>query len=729
MLLCVVGAAARAGLPGEAPFLLRRLFAPGLNCDITTVKGETLRLDGVYLKTPSDFETLAVTDPILTFNASTIPPDFRTIQKITLNGLSTGWLGSRPERMECYRLGNVRNAIPPPPDWQRAYGQIPPWNHAEATRDAAGLPFLNHTIFCWDGAPRPTGKEVGVYLFRQNFEIAHPETVIRATLRLAGNAEPLEAAFNECPLHLGSKKVFAIGEYEVTPLVREGSNIFAIKIQERPGMPEANYGLAFHLELVRREPGAAAPQIDPSAALVTSAEGDRIWGWVGDLRGDRLLLDTGYGPYTLNWEDCTGLLFPGGWLPNKPHRKWPERLDAEETDESLFRRKMAALPFATMPHTLQDCLLLSEGRLTTAKPSYVVNESLFFEGVEGKQYSLPMAEVFGIFPPRPPMPSFKRPDRQTAVLLCQLLTTGGEIINGLLREMNSERTVIESTQILAIKTSWVASIQFPYHAATLGPEIKNKTVGLVPLAEAQEEYRDAYNTDSRHIQGAVFAIGAESRNLSLETLADRQQLRPEAIPVLVSFDPVGAYLHTLRQAGDAQAALVEYLEKGGIAIALSRGGAFRSPVKNDNGQLTIAAANPDLASQLAFKTIHPGDSSTLGAVPFDHPPNTVEQIYFQRSSSLPKGLVGLPRRIEMGPMISAPFYPMMPRGGDRGMIVYELFDGTGASYGPVLTILPQGRGYVVLIDHLLWQSRSDDRPFSECVLPILLRWALSTAGR
>jgi hypothetical protein len=288
--------------------------------------------------------------------------------------------------------------------------------------------------------------------------------------------------------------------------------------------------------------------------------------------------------------------------------------------------------------------------------------------------------------------------------------------------------VIESTQILAIKTQWVASIQFPYHAATLGPEIKNKTVGLVPLAAPQEEYRDVYNADSRHIQAAAFAIGAECGNLSLETMADRQQLRPDAIPVLVSFDPVGAYLHTLHEDGDAQAALVQYLEKGGTVIALSRGGAFRKPVKSDNGALTVASANPDLATRLAFKTIHPSDSSTLGSVPFDHPPNTVEQVFFQRSSSLPKGLVGLPRRIDMAPMISAPFYPMMAP-GSRGMIVYELFDGTGASYGPVLTILPQGRGTVVLIDHLLWESRSDDRPFSECVLPIILRWALSPIGR
>ena len=101
--------------------------------------------------------------------------------------------------------------------------------------------------------------------------------------RLAGNVEPLAASFNEYPLHLGNRKTFGIGEYEVTPLLRRGNNIFAVKVAERPGISEANCGLAFHLELLRHKDQAQAPDIDPTAALLTTTEGDRVWGFISDL--------------------------------------------------------------------------------------------------------------------------------------------------------------------------------------------------------------------------------------------------------------------------------------------------------------------------------------------------------------------------------------------------------------------------------------------------------------
>jgi len=195
--------------------------------------------------------------------------------------------------MEYYRLGDIRNAVPPPPDWKHAIGQIPPWRRVQAIPDPSGLPFLNRAIFCWTVRTREPENDLGIYLLRQSFHVERPDTIARATLRVAANVEPLEAAFNEYPLHLAGVRQFSLGEFEVTPLVREGENVFAIKVRGRPGVLSSNCGLAFHLEVVRRKDALPiAPPLDLASALVTSRIGDRVRGTVQDLRSDRILLRT-----------------------------------------------------------------------------------------------------------------------------------------------------------------------------------------------------------------------------------------------------------------------------------------------------------------------------------------------------------------------------------------------------------------------------------------------------
>lgn len=709
--------------------LLRRVFQPGVEGEVWTVKGEALRLDKIRLMTPRDFETLPADEPILTFIASPAPPDFRKIQKINLNPLSTSYLSSRPDAMEFYHLGNIRNAVPPPPDWQRSINQIPPWKHAQATTDVAGLPFLNHAVFCWTGQPKENEKEVGVYLFRQGFNIPHPENIVRATLRLASNTEPLEGTFNEYPLHLGPQQAFAIGEFEVTPLLQAGPNIFALKVRERPGVPAGNYGVAFHLELVQRNEQTPARPLDPTATLVTSDQGDRLWGSLRDLRGDRLLLNSNYGLYGLEWDGCSGVLFPGGWHAAKPRPGALERLFSAPPQPPADLR-LLALPLALMPHPLQDCLLLTEGRTTTAKPSYVTGNALFFEGSEGKQYSVPIGEVVGIYPPRVMAAQFKRPSRQVAVLYCQLSTTSGESICGVLRELDSDRTIIESNggQILTVPTDMVASILFPYHASTLSPaEARRGEVGLLTQIPGMEAYQAAYNNDSRQVQAAAFAIGTDCKLIDKDALANPAKLNPDKYHAVVSVDPVGEYLHTLGKPGDAQATLARYVEEGGNLIVLSRGGAFRTAVKSEKGQFSRSAEASELNRLLDLRTVRP-DSPVAGVKAFDHPPNGAGEVFFQRSSQLPEGLSALPRRISLSPMPSAPFYPMISRRG-QGTVVYELRDGSGTNFGPAMMVIPKGRGSVVVVDHLLWESRLDERPFSQRVLPILLHWALTTTSQ
>jgi hypothetical protein len=247
-------------------------------------------------------------------------------------------------------------------------------------------------------------------------------------------------------------------------------------------------------------------------------------------------------------------------------------------------------------------------------------------------------------------------------------------------------------------------------------------------ASSRENYRDAYQRDARQVQAAAYAIGVDCKTLDINELADSSRLVPKNYPVICYVDPVGDYLHTLKAPGDAQNCLIKYVENGGVVIALSRGGAFRTPMRNESGGLVETSVQPGLDDLLMLKILRPNEPALAGVTAFDHPPNTAMTFYFENSGRLPGGLTGLPPLVSLAPMVSAPFYPMLETRG-RGTAIYELKDSNGTVYGPGLFLLPRGRGMVLVVDHLLWESRIEDRPFSERGLPLILYRALMSARR
>jgi hypothetical protein len=631
--------------------------------------------------------------------------------------------------METYRLGDIRNAVPPPPDWQRAIGQIPPWRRAVAVPNLDGLPFLNHAVFCWAGRVGDDKPDLGVYLFRQSFSLQQPETIARATLRVAANVEVLDGAFNEHPLHLAGAKKMSIVEYEVTPLVRGGDNLVALKVRGRPGVLSANFGLAFNLEIQRRRDVVPlVPALDPKLALLLGRGGDRVWGSVQELREDRIVVSTRYGHYSMGWDECAELLFPAGWQAPRPEPGLKEKLFQNVPVAVDPELPLNAMPLATLPRPLDNCLLLTEGRLTSAKPSYVSGGKLFFDGAQGKQVSLPLEEVLGIIPPRPAQQTVKRPPRAVAILYCQVATRTGEVFSGLLRQISPETVILETGggRMLEIRTDNTATIEFPYHATFLTQEESGRgEVGVLAPTSEDARMRSVFEDDARDVQAAGYAIGAECHTLTLEEMANENMLRPARYPVLVSIDPVGHYLHSYFGGADAQQALMKYLDGGGVVVALSRGGAFRTPMEHQGGgKLAPAQAKPALAEALGLATLRPSEKSGSRVSAFSSPPNEGGEFFFERAGDFPSGLKALPGRIELAPMLSAPFYPMVASGG-KATVLYSLADARGRFYGPALSLVPHGRGWLVVIDDLLWESRVDGRPFTERVLPVLLKWAIS----
>ena len=702
------------------------LFAGGVSAEISTVEDQTIWVEGLKFSTPRDFSR----NPggaEYNLSATPAPPPFEAIQRITLSKLLLETIGSEPGAMECYALGTVRRPIPPPPDWIRSSDQIPPWTRPLPTVDLGQLPFINQAIFCWPGdAPNITRGEQ-VYLFRQNLEVRDLRSVARATLRVALNGRPAQAFFNQRPLHLGSDAATSIFEFEVTPLLREGKNLFAIQVEELPAKPELRYGLSLHLELQRRDPGSAAPPpVKPAAALLTTDSGDRLWGDAVDLQGDRVVIQSRYGTLTTPSDEIQALLFPAGWQPAPPRRGMLQSL-APQSSPADGPFDYTGLPLQTYPNPIQDSLLLTDARLTTAKPAYERAGVLHFEGYEGAQYSMPTRDVLGIYPPLPLDAELKRPDDDSAQLYARVETRSGERLSGLVRSLTGARLVLESGagDFLTIPADALASIYFPYHALKLNPSAPQK-IAILPQAPGQEALQPRYKRDSVQVQSAAFAIGAEGENLGFDTISDPAQLRPQIWPVLVSIDPLGEYLHTFKEEADARNALAQYVEDGGIVIALSRGGAFRTAVKNTGERMARIGTEPPLAEALGLTIVRPSGPAVAGVTAFDHPPNSIQPIFFQRGSRMPQGLLDLPRRIPLAPMVSAPYFPMVEQTG-AGTVIYSMSDEGGLVQGPVLMLAVKGRGTVMVVDHLLWDSRPDDRPFAESILPSLLRWALANA--
>ena len=724
--------AAEVGEPPAQP-----LFQRGVKGQVVTADQAVYPLEGITINTPEDLDAPGA--PLYQFSARPAPPRFLEIREIVLNPLETNWMGSRPEAMECYWLGEARAPAPAPPNWRRVIGQTPRWNRAVATRETGRLPFLNHAIFCWAPPPPDAGSLPGVYLFRQSFDLNETRRIARATLRVTTNANLIEGSLNEYPLHLADgQPPGSIAVFEVTSLLRPGPNILALKARELQGVPGTDYGLAFHLEWVEREQTRPDPMPDPRSALATGDNGDRLWGRIAQMRGTGVQLETRYGTWGLDWEECTGILFPHGWpvqLQQPGLGEWLQFWKKPSAPPPSTPHAGYALPLATIPQPLQDRLLRTEGRATTAKPQYADAGQLVIEAYGGEKYALPLGEVLGIYPPRPVQRSLRRVAPQATSLYCRVQTVTGETVSGLLRQLNRRRAVVQSASgwFLTIPSKWVATIVFPYHtpAATRTDRPRKGGIAIVGRIEGQEAYEAAWQADALDVQAAAYSIGVKAEILTMENLIDPNRMDPKTQPVLVSVDPVGEYLHTLYEDGDAQKALVWWLDRGGIMVVLSRGGAFRTAVRQRDGRFVRTIAEPSLADRIDVETVRPTTggalAGALGAVhPFDHPPNTSQHFFFQRTSRLPEGLYALPRRINLAPMISAPFFPMVGR-HQQGSVLYYLADMDGGFYGPALTLLPKGRGWVVIVDHLLWESRPDGRPFSETVLPTLLQWTLTCA--
>ncbi len=704
----------------------------GVEVDLRTINGDIVPTEGFRFSSARDVANLKPGEPIYTMQPRTGLPPFEKIQKIDFknNILKRVLIGSNPDQLEYYQMGNTRYSVPPPPDWFRRIDHSAAWHRTAPIDDSTVHPFLNHSISCWvDTTQSGNPGEGPVYLFRQAFNLKNTTQIARARMRMATNAEFREGWLNEHPIHTGYGS--GIAEFEITTLLRDGTNILAFQLGEQQTTANRRYSLSFHIEITTRQPGQQGLHPGGSAALLTTDLGDRVLGQVHTIQGGQVKMDTGYGPYAIPWEQCTGLIFPEGWASSGPDTRDFQFFSSHKEANQGVKNNLYAMPVRTFPPSLGDSILLTNMRKIMAKPTYVTASKLHVEDIQGNHYTIPTREVLAIYPPRPIRKRMRRPQQPAAVLYCRVKTIHGEEISGWLLELNGGRVMMETANHdrLLIKPHWIRDIHFPYHAAPISENHwkESMTLGILAQIDGQESYQPLYTHDSMAARAAAFSLGMSSRTISAESLLATGGDSPRDHPVLIYIDPIGEFMHTRDGEGDVQRALIDYIFEGGVLIVLSRGGAFRTAVVNKGSRLARKPSHmimQPLNEKLRIITLQPGHHNPKIARAFDRPPNHGSSIYFQRTGRIPRALSGLPRRIMLSPMVSAPFYPMTSSEGD-GTVIYSLEDDNGSRYGPSLTMLQRGRGHLVLIDHLIWDSKINERPFSERILPVILHWALN----
>jgi len=673
---------------------------------------------------------------------------FEQIRQVTIRRQEDRAYPSRAEEMEFLFLGSKGKAIPPPPDWKHAFGSQPAWHAAAKVQPGTLVPFVNGVEYCW--APKADGQpQSGDFLFRQQLRLGDLKDLARAELCLSGSVEFLGVFLNERPVHLAGKTQLGICEFEITPLIRPGDNLLALRVRSLNESRIEQPCIAFDIK-TRRVPPAVSSAYQSGSALMIESEGDRVWGRVEGMEAQKFRMKSEYGPVEISWDKVHALLFPEGFvlLPRSAKGGMGQKIQnwvAIRDHPKNLESRGQGLPTQSEPVALGGTLLLSEGRAYQGWVGKIEGDRLNL--VLAGDRSIPPVrtdELLAVYPRASDSSGtvlLQKPSPDVAPIFCRATTSRGEIISGLLRQATGRGIVLESRhgEFLKLPANQLVEISFPYHIsinesqsngspAALeknSPDAPRIQIGVLGRAGGLEEHAQEYSSLSNQIQEAAFIAGFDSILLSEDSLTNPSSLSPSSFPILASIDPVGEYLDSMNEQGDVRKLLVAYVESGGCLLLYSRGGALRTAVLNAPGGFLRSPRPEGLARQFEFKTFHPGDESPSGIIPFDRPSSEAGLLTFDRSDVLPENFPGLPKSISLASMLLAPFYPMVDVGG-HGKTIYRL-RGSDKDFGPALTLTPRGKGKIVVIDHLLWHSKVDDEPFTTAVLPSILRWQLDQA--
>lgn len=737
-LFCGTLAAQSKPLAGQFSQLPKRGIAA---TDLTTTQGSDIPVRSTMFETPPDLNDMISGKIPYDYDYEAIATSsdftFEQIKSITVQKSEREWIESDADQIETLDLGPMGRAIPPPPDWQRTYGNQPAWTRAKAVRPGALVPYVNRGGYIW--STEEATAEPREILLRQSFEPISAHEIMSATLRIAGRVEVVSASLNDHPIHLAGDTEFGFAEFEVSSLIQSGQNILALWVRPQigDGAKVEPPAIAWHLELHRLRGRDEKFRNQWGQALVVTLDGDRVWGTIESVGETALNLETEYGAYEADWNLIETVLFPRSWTDIKNPKTrgmaykisdwWNERGKPRLTEASGV-----GLPLRLAPRSLAGHLLLTEGRAIAGRPASMSTYALELIDDRGQKSSVRPDEVFAIHPPNTGIPPMQKPKPELAHLYCRVSTYRGERISGLLRQMNRSGLVLEAPggDFLKIPSRSVLEVSFPYHgvlgekAAPLPADsTDNHQIGILGRAQGADEVSTDFDRINARFQHAAFLASLSCSVVPQPMMTDSVRLSPEVFPILACLDPLGEYLDSLESEGDVRTVLRQYVERGGTLLLFSRGGALRTAVRTSPDGMVREPSTDGLARDLGLRIALPGDPVPPGFSPFDRPPNQLAPLEFSRALAFASDLTELPASIDLGCQMLAPFYPMVSTASQEEATIYELRMQDGTRFGPALQAAPAGQGRVLIVDHLLWSSRADGQPFETAVLPVLLKWA------
>ncbi len=728
--------------PVEATILTvtDELLPPSLSSEPANRKAQ------ITLQTPAELSNFENGESIV-FESGYPSLSFNQIKALLFEQERRRWFRSEAIGIEWYRLGSPDAPAPPLPGWNRSYGQHASWQNSVPATLSPTSPFVNRAQAVWvtDDPTLPYSK--GEFLFRTRLVVDEGDIISNARLHLAVAGDLLAAFLNEDPIVTTPESSRQPQIYDVSRLLKPGTNILAFRIRN-PGAPSCpNPSLAYSLEYTLRE----GPKRQPSAAfeqtVLTTRQGDRIRGRLLTFNPVSVLLQTPYGRYGADWDRVESLVFPLGWYePAEEQAPVLRRLTrffgfAELAAESNLPDAIPqGIPISAPGGMESGGILLRDGRLLSDELLNLRGDEVTLRGWESRELqTVNRSRIAAIYPPPPDRTRLERPSRDFATLDCRVRTRSGEIFSGILRQIQSQRIVLEHTGdgMLTFPPSEVFWIWFPMHregdlSRDSGPYSSETPISgergrrLAILAIDSPGAPLTAKSRKLHVdlQEAAFLAGLEFEFPLPGEIIDPTRLHVRNCPIVAIADENGGYPDSIEYEGDARTAIREYVEGGGTLLVYARRGALNLPGRwVGTEEEAKAVLNVGLLEELNLSFVQPDENSDSPQRAFHHPPNTASAFSFERSTSMPEGLRSLPPRIDAPDQVSAPYYPMV-LGKDDGVVLYRYVSDTRTDFGPALTVNSRGKGRVIVIDHSLWNAKIEGRAFTKVVLPRLLDWAI-----
>ncbi len=729
--------------PVEATILTvtDELLPPALPAEPATQKAR------ITFQTPAELSNFENGESIA-FESGYPTLSFNQIKAFLFERESRRWFRSEALGMEWYRLGPVDSPAPPLPGWNRTYGEHASWQTSVPATLSPTSPFVNRSQAVWvtDDPSLPHSK--GEFLLRTRLIVDESAIVSAALLHLAVSGDLLAVFLNEFPIVTSPESSPQPQIHDVSRLLKPGSNILAFRIRNSGAPSLPNPSLAFSLEYTVREGLKRQPSAAFQQTVLTTRQGDRVRGRLLTFNPVSVLLQTPYGRYGADWDRVESLIFPQGWYePAAEQAPVLRRMTrffgfAElEAESKLPDAIPQGIPISAPRSMESGGILLRDGRLLSDELMNLRGEEVTLRGWESQEIqTVNRSQIAAIYPPPPERTRLERPSRDFATLDCRVKTRSGDVFSGILRQIQSQRIVLEHTGdgMLTFPPSEVLWIWFPMHtggdrsldsvpSSSEAPIESKRARPLAILAIDSPGAQATAKSRELHVelQEAAFLAGLECEFPLPGEIIDPTRLRVRNYPIVAIADENGGYPDSVESEGDARAAVREYVEGGGTLLVYARRGALKLPGRwvgtKEEAEATV---NVGLLEELNLSFAQPEIVSEGPQRAFDHPPNNAFGFSFERSATMPDGLLSLPPRIDAPDQISAPYYPIV-LGKDDGVVLYRFVSDSGIDFGPALTIVSRGKGRVVVIDHSLWNARIEGRAFTKVVLPRLLNWIIT----